>query len=88
MNSDTRYLDGWFRAATDRMERHDWTILKTHDGGGGPLYLLFKGKTGRGTQTECIDVFKTAREAMDAVAYREERSAAFLHDVDIAEFTK
>lgn len=75
MNADARYIDGWFRAADDRMERGEWTILKTHDGNGGPIYLLFYGRTGKGKNTECISVFKAARDAMDHVAYREERAA-------------
>lgn len=81
MTEDTRYLDGWLRAADDRMERGEWTILKTHDNLGGPLYLLFKGHTRKGG-TECVALYKAARDAMDFVAYREERSAAMLCDVD------
>ncbi|MEQ1580875.1 MAG: hypothetical protein ABL964_09810 [Steroidobacteraceae bacterium] len=84
MNADTRYEDGWIRAADDRMERGEWTILKTHDSAGGPLHLLFKGHTRKGG-TECVGLHKTAREAMDDVAYREERSAAMLCDVDSLE---
>lgn len=74
MNADTKYLDGWLRAADDRMERGEWTILKTHDSNGGPLYLLFKGHTGRGKNTECVGLHKAARDAMDFVAYQEERA--------------
>ena len=72
MNAETRYEDGWFRAADNRMERGQWTILKTHDGNGGPIYLLFKGHTRKGG-TECVGLHKSARAAMDFVAYREER---------------
>jgi len=88
LNADTKYLDGWIRADDDRMERGEWTILKTHDNLGGPLYLLFKGHTRKGG-TECVGLHKTAREAMDDAAYREERHDAALADsVDFVKITE
>jgi len=65
--TDSNYLDGWFRAADDRLERNEWTILKTVNSAGGPCYLLFRGKTERGSQTECVAHFTAARDAIDFV---------------------
>lgn len=64
---DTKYRDGWIKAAPDRLERNEWTILKTQDSNGGLLYLLFRGRTARGDNTECVERYDTAQDAIDFV---------------------